>query len=171
MKTISKITLLVFILVFMYSCTTEEDTGIKTQGTLSVSTLTSEAGGNYAPKNVVAIWVENSSGEYVKSLLVYADKYKRFLTNWVSTSSYDATDAVTGATINTHGTRSCSWDGTDVDGNIVSDGTYRLCMELTDKNSTGNYHYFEFRKDTVSFISTPANVSSFSDISIIWTPE
>ncbi len=171
MKTISKITLLTLILIFTYSCTTEEDSGIKTPGTLSVSTVTSDAGGNYAPKNVVAIWVENGSGEYVKSLLVYADKYKRFLTNWVSMSSYNVTDAVSGATINTHGTRSCSWDGTDIDGNIVSDGTYRLCMELTDKNSTGNYHYFEFIKDTVSFSLAPGNVSSFSDISIIWTPE
>ncbi len=171
MKSISKIALLSLLLIMFYSCSTEEDTGIKTQGTLTVSTVTSEAGGNYAPRNVVAIWVENSSGEYVKSLLVYADKYKRFLTNWVSSSSYDVSDAVTGATINTHGTRTCSWDGTDVDGNMVSDGTYRLCMELTDKNGTGNYHYFEFIKDTIGFTSTPADVSSFSDISIIWTPE
>lgn len=173
MKSLSKFVILTVCSLFLVSCTTDstDDTGVKSAGTLSVSTVTSQAGGNYAPKNIVAIWVENSSGEYVKSLLVYADEYKRFLTNWVSNSSYDVTDAVTGATVNNHGTRSCTWDGTDVDGNIVTDGTYRVCMELTDKNSTGNYHYFEFLKDSVSHTLTPTDVTSFGDISITWTPE
>ena len=173
MKSLSKIFIAALFSLSVVGCTTDttDDNSVKTSGTLSVSTLTSQAGGNYAPKNIVAIWVENSSGEYVKSLLVYADEYKRHLTNWVSNSSYDVSDAVTGATVNTHGTRSCTWDGTDVDGNIVADGTYRVCMELTDKNSTGNYHYFEFLKDSVSHTLTPTDVSSFSDISITWTPE
>lgn len=142
----------------------------KTSGTLSVSTLTSSAGGKYAPKNIVAIWVESSSGTYVKTLLAYANTYKRYLTNWSSSSGYNTTDAVTGATVNSHTTRSCSWNGKDYNGNVVGDGTYKVCMELTDKDGTGNYHEFTFTKGTSSATLSPSNVSSFSNISIKWTP-
>lgn len=143
----------------------------KTNGTLSVSTLTSAAGGNYAPKNIVAIWIESGNGTYVKTLLAYANTYKRYLTNWAAKSSYNTTDAITGATVNAHAVRSCTWNGTDKNGAVVGDGTYRVCMELTDKDATGNYHYFEFTKGTNSVTITPSNVSSFSNISIVWTPK
>lgn len=144
---------------------------VKTSGTLSVSTLTSSAGGNYAPRNIVAIWVESSSGTYVKTLLAYANTYKRYLTNWASNSGYNTTDAVTGATVNSHATRTCSWNGTDKNGNVVGDGTYKICMELTDKDATGNYHEFTFTKGTSAVTFSPSNVSSFSNISIKWTPK
>ena len=142
----------------------------KTSGTLFVSTLTSSVGGNYAPKNIVAIWVESNSGTYVKTLLAYANTYKRYLTNWASSSSYNTTDALTGATVNSHTTRVCSWNGTDKNGNVVGDGSYKVCMELTDKDGTGNYHEFTFAKGTNSATLSPSNVSSFSNISIKWTP-
>lgn len=45
----------------------------QTSGTLSVSVTTSSAGGNYTPRNILAIWVEDSSGKFVKTLLVYAN--------------------------------------------------------------------------------------------------
>lgn len=143
----------------------------KTNGTLSVSTLTSSAGGNYAPRNIVAIWVESSSGTYVKTLMAYANTYKRYLTNWASNSGYNTTDAVTGATVNSHTTRTCSWNGTDKNGNLVGDGAYKICMELTDKDATGNYHEFTFTKGTSAVSLTPANTSSFSNISIVWMPK
>lgn len=145
-------------------------TNSTTAGVMTISTLTSNAGGNYAPRNVVAIWVEDSNGVFVKSLLVYAQNYKHFLTHWASKSSMNTTDAVTGATVNNHATRTCSWNGKNKNGVLVEDGKYRICFELTDKNATGNYHYFEIYKGTVAQTLTPANVSSFSNISIVWTP-
>lgn len=143
---------------------------VKTNGTLAVSTLTSTAGGKYAPKNIVAIWIESNSGTYVKTLLAYANGYKRYLSNWASSSGYNTTDAITGATVNSHTTRTCSWNGKDYKGNVVGDGTYKVCMELTDKDGTGNYHEFTFSKGTNSLTLSPSNVSSFSNISIKWTP-
>jgi hypothetical protein len=144
---------------------------INTPGTLHVSTLTSAAGGNYAPRNIVAIWVEDSNGVFVKTLLVYANTYKQYLTHWKNKSQYNSTDAITGATVNSHATRTCNWDGTNVSGVVVPDGKYRICFELTDKNATGNYSYFEFVKDATIQSLTPSNVSSFSNISISWTPD
>ena len=147
----------------------------QTEGELSVSVTTSKAGGEFAPKNVVAVWVENSSGEFVKTLLTYANKRKGYLTHWkdVTTSAgsaYNAIDAVTGATQNSHGNRTCSWNGKDFQGNAAADGVYRICMELTDKNGTGNYSTFEMTKSTNVYTLTPPDVPSFSSVQLAWTP-
>lgn len=150
-------------------------TWAQTPGTLTVSVSTSAAGGNYAPKNIVAIWIEDNQGNFVKTMLAYAQTRKTHLNTWEATttaagSPYNTVDAITGATKTSHATRTCSWDGTDINGNIVSDGTYKLRMELTDKNGTGNYSTFTFAKDTLPVNLTPANVPSFSSISIVWEP-
>lgn len=142
----------------------------KTAGSLSVSTLTSPAGGKYAPSHVLAIWVETSKGTFVKSLLVYAQKRKDYLTNWLASSSKSNTDAVTGATLTSHAIRTCSWDGTDTSGIVVGDGAYRVCMELTDKNATGNFSIVGFTKGTAADKQSPANVTCFSSLAIQWTP-
>lgn len=144
----------------------------QTNGKLDVSVVTSSAGGNYAPRNIIAIWIEDSSGNFVKTLLAYADKRIQHLNTWEkSTSSknimYNRTDAITGATQSNHSTRNCTWDGTDYNKKLVSDGTYFVCMELTDKNSTGNYSKFEFAKGADNSV-TPVNVASFSSVKISW---
>ena len=56
------------------------------------------------------------------------------------------------------------------DGTIVEDGEYKVWMELTDKNATGNYSSFTFNKSTTPEIFQPANVPSFSSITITWEP-
>jgi len=147
----------------------------QTTGELLVTTTTSETGGNFAPRNIVAIWVENEQGEFVKTLLAYAQDRKTHLNTWQSTTTaagtaYDVTDAITGATRSNHGTRECSWDGTDFNGLALADGTYFVWMELTDKNGTGNYSSFAFMKDETSNSQTPDDVPSFASISIIWQP-
>ena len=153
------------------SFTTSTPAPTNTSGTLSVSTLTSSAGGGFAPRNVVAIWIENSAGSFVKSLLVYAATRKSDLTNWSSNSGGSVVSAITGATQSSHATRTCTWDATNVAGTVVADGTYKVCMELTDKNGTGNFSTFTFTKGPTAVSLTPSNVASFSNISIVWTPK
>lgn len=145
----------------------------QTSGQLTVSVATSEAGGGYAPRNIVAIWVENSQGDFVKTLLAYANSRKTHLNTWQASTSaagteYNTTDAVTGATKSNHATRVCSWDATDYNGAAVTDGEYFLRMELTDKNGTGNYSSFTFNKGHADEVLAPDNAPSFNDISIIW---
>jgi hypothetical protein len=148
----------------------------QTNGTLTVTTTTSNAGGNYAPRNIVAIWIEDSNGVFVKTLLAYAQNYKTHLNNWQASttaigSAFNSVDAITGATKTSHATRSCSWNGKNYLGAAVNDGTYKVCFELTDKNATGNYSFFTFTKSATAQNQTPSNKPSFSSISIIWTPE
>jgi len=147
----------------------------QTPGKLSVTVTTSEAGGKYKPRNVIAIWIENEQGNFIKTLLVYANKRKTHLNNWQAStaavgSEYNKVDAISGATKSSHTTRDCSWDGTDHTGSIVADGKYYVRMELTDKNSTGNNSSFLFTKGTNPDEQNPSNESSFSSVSINWTP-
>ena len=159
--------------VFISSCTTSADpspTPVTPTTGLIVSVVTSTAGGNYSPRNIVAIWVEDSSGKFVKSLTVYADQRKNDLTNWDASSGLNTTDAVTGATRTNYGTINASWNGTNTAGAVVADGSYTLCMELTDKGTTGNYAEFTFSKGSTVVAQTPANKPSFSSVSIKWMP-
>ena len=146
------------------------NSGNATSGTLSVSVLTSSNGGPYAPRNVLAIWVENSSGKFVKTLMVYAAERKGDLTNFMSNSFGNSTDAKTGATLSSHSTRTCSWNGKDASGNLMADGNYKLCFELSDTNGTGTFKSVTFSKDSIATSQSPSNMSSFSNISINWTP-
>ncbi len=151
------------------SSTNSPTTPTNTTG-LTVSVVTTSAGGSYAPKHVVAIWIENNAGQFVKTLTVYAKTKASYLTNWETSSGGNSIDAVSGATQNTHGTIYGSWNGTDAKGITAPDGTYRVCMELTDKNSTGNFSYFTFTKGPNKETKTPPNEPSFSSISIKWVP-
>ncbi|MBK8491329.1 MAG: hypothetical protein IPL49_10675 [Saprospirales bacterium] len=40
----------------------------QTSGELSVTVTTSATPGNFAPKNIVAIWIEDEAGNFVKTL-------------------------------------------------------------------------------------------------------
>jgi len=173
-KSLFSIVFLALISLVYTSCTSSNDpinNSVKTSGALSVSATTSTYNGSYAPQHVLAIWVESSSGTFVKSLLVNAAARKQYLTNWYdATSSGNSTDAVTGATLRSHGSRTCSWDGTDVSGNVVGDGTYNVCMELTENNGTGKFASFTFTKGTASDSQASLSKTNFSNVSLTWTP-
>lgn len=147
----------------------------QTYGELTVSASTSEAGGNYDPRNCVAIWIENDNGEFVKTLMAYAQGRRTHLNIWQASTGaagteYNTIDAITGATRNSHAIRTCTWNGLDYNDNLMEDGSYQVWMELTDKNNTGNYSSFTFLKGIDPDSQNPFDVPSFSDISIHWQP-
>jgi hypothetical protein len=161
-------------LILLFACLLSSLLNAQTSGTLSVSVATSSTGGNYAPRNVLAIWIEDNSGKFVKTLLAYANTRKTHLNTWEASttaagSMYNSVDAITGATQSSHATRTCSWNGTDYNSKIVADGEYKVRMELTDKNATGNIASFTFIKGPNTQKLSPANNTSFSSVSINWT--
>ena len=163
MKQLSLTIILVFTGIQLFAQTT---------GKLNVSVATSSAVGNYAPRNIIAIWIEDNSGNFVKTLLANADRRIEYLYTWKAATSakgiqYNRVDAITGATLTSHGTRTCTWNGTDYNKNMVADGTYYVCMELTDKHATGNYSKFAFTKGANNLV-TPPNVTGFSSVNIQW---
>jgi len=147
-----------------------ESANTTTAGTLTVTATTSLAWGGYAPSNIVAIWLEDNTGKFVKTLLAYAQERKQYLTNFIASTANNRVDAISGATQISFGVNTCTWNGTNVSKVLVPDGTYTVKMELTDDDLTGNLGTFTFIKGTTSQTLTPANVPSFSNISIKWIP-
>jgi hypothetical protein len=162
----------IFISLSITSCTEDPvNSATKTAGSLTVSATTSSYNGNYSPTHVLAIWVESSTGTFVKTLKVNAAARKQYLTNWYkATSAGNSVDALTGATINSHGAVTCKWNGTDVAGAVVGDGTYKVCMEFTEDNGTGKFASFTFTKGVAADSQTPAAKSNFSNVNLSWTP-
>ena len=169
MTSLTRLFLGISILITTISCTSSTNPPTATNG-LNIAVTTSAAGGQYAPKNVLAIWIVDNAGKFIKSLTVNAAERKNDLTRWNSSSLGSTVDATTSATRSGHGTIYATWNGTDTSKKVVADGTYKVCMELSDKDGSGNYSTFTFVKGATAQTQTPANVASFTDISLNWLP-
>lgn len=146
-------------------------TNAQTAGQLSVTVTTLTYGGTYAPKHVIAIWVQNKTGVYIKTLLAYAATRKAYLSSWgtATSSIYNTVDAITGATQSTHGTLNCTWNGSNLTGTVLGDDTYNVVMEMTE-GGNNKLLTIPIKKGTTQQIVTPGNVSGFSNITVKWIP-
>lgn len=159
-----KISILIFLIIFTLSSQSQ------TAGQLKVTVNTVAYGGTYSPKNVLAIWVQNKSGVFVKTMLANAATRKTNLSYWkIATSTYNVVDAITGATQGAHGTYNCTWNGKNITGTVLGDDTYTVAMEMNE-GGNGKYAIFQFMKSGTEQIVSPVNVTGFSNISIKWTP-
>ncbi|HEY0195534.1 MAG TPA: DUF2271 domain-containing protein, partial [Kofleriaceae bacterium] len=103
---------------------------------LRVSITTTPHGGNFAPRNVAATWIEDSAGNFVKTIDRQAGVRISHLVAWLAKAGTNDVDAVTGATRNDHASPlSIAWDLKNKAGTEVPDGTYTLRVELADSNS------------------------------------
>jgi PKD repeat protein len=140
-----------------------------TGGLLTFTVRTVAAGGNYAPKHVLAIWIEKD-GAFVKSRKVMATVRKQYLYTWVASSNYNTTDAITGATLTSHQTHTITWNCKDLNGNIVPDGDYTVWAEFTDKHAQGPVTHYTFTKGPNSMHLTPPDETYFKDLVVDFTP-
>ena len=148
----------------------------QTNGQLTVGFKTTTYNGAEAPKHILAVWVTKADGTFVKTLMAYTvtTKYRQYLTKWKSAtnSTYNMVDAVTGATLTSHGTRSCTWDCTDVAKVVQPDGDYRINVEFTEASAAGKIATFSFTKNTTpaSTFTTITSSTNVSSISVVWSP-
>jgi hypothetical protein len=154
----------------------------QTAGTLSFTftqpTPTSPSG----TKNVEAVWIENSAGNFVKTRVRYVGNgTSDHLPTWTSKSGKNTVDATTGATLTSStnptafGTKTIVWDGKDVNGTLVADGTYTVWIESSWQTSlASNTHNtivnFSFTKGATAEHLTPADAGYFKTVSVDWTP-
>lgn len=155
----------------------QEQTTASTDGTLTVTATTSQTSNpQYAPRNIVAMYILDNSNKFVKTMLAYAGERKQYLVNWKSVtaiagSPYNTVDAITGATKSSHASRTCTWDGLSIPGASLPDGVYTIRMESTDNDgSKQNLASFTFTKGPDIQILTPSYTSGFSNITIKWFP-
>ena len=155
----------------------------QTQGTLTL-TFTQTAHTAYTGnKNVLAVWVQTSTGTFVKTKARYAGNgTKDHLPTWAVNSggmasnclgaSCNTVGATTGATLNSFATRTYTWDGTDVNGNLVADGAYKITIEScwNHGNTSKATRSFTFNKGAAADVTNPTDDANFTAITVAWNP-
>lgn len=151
------------------------DLGVIEKLTVSFNT-TQTATPQYAPKNVVVVWIEGpTTSTFVKTIGRWANVRKNYLLDWVAAAGSNDVDAITSATLPDHtATLTATWDMTARGGGSVADGTYTIRMELADRDSTmatqNNQGTFTFNRNGMASMqnSTTGN-GGFSNVVINYT--
>jgi hypothetical protein len=142
-------------------------------GTMNLKVTTRATNGKYAPKHVLAAWVTDARGQFVRTLLVRGRKRKKYLYRWAKDTKKNNVDAVTGATLKSHGEVAIRWDCRDTQGDVVPDGEYRIQLELTDKHAQGPTTpagHIVFIKGGKPATAKPEDQDNFRSMSLSYTP-
>ena len=142
-------------------------------GSVMISVTTKAPGGRYQPDNVGAIWIADANTRFVKSLYVWGQQRRGELRQWASATSAagmanNLVDAVTAATMKSHGARMASWNGTNTSKALVPDGAYKVCFELED--GAQQYQCVDFSKSRSAQTLMPADTAGFTARKITYTP-
>lgn len=152
-----------------------------TPGTLMVSVTSAAGGGRYAPRNCGAIWVETASGEFVKTIERWAAIRSGDLRAWNqasggwgfsffgSSTSPDAVDAVSAATLTRHQAHNPTWTFKDGSGMVVPDGMYKVKMEVADGRSVVSEVTFTKGPEPQT-VSAPAGGQGYSSFTVTYAP-
>ena len=156
------------------------NTNAQTPGTLTFSYTPVSHNGYSGTKNVLAVWIRDNNGGFVKTRLRYvgwntADHLPTWAVNaggssWNAMTGCNTVDATTGATLTNFTTKTITWDGTNTSEQIVPDGTYKVCVQSTWDHGNGGttYKEYSFTKGTADDIQTPADDANFTNISVEW---
>jgi hypothetical protein len=159
----------------------------QTDGTLTFSYTPTSHTGYSGTKNVLAVWIQTSSGAFVKTKIRnVGNGTKDHLSTWsvnaggtsgnALSSSANITDATSGATLTSFTPKSITWDGKNVNGSsngsTVPDGTYRVAVESCWNHGSTAFavRYFDFTKGPNSDLQTPADDANFTNITLSWVP-
>jgi PKD repeat protein len=160
----------IFILLFAsFTGNRNQKTILISGGELTFSVRTVTQNGTYAPKHVLAIWVEDAGG-FVKTRKAMANQRKQYLYTWKAASNYNVVDAITGPTLTSHQTHTVSWNCTDLNGGIVPDGEYTIWVEFTEKHAQGPLYSINFTKGPNAQSITPPDQTYFKDIQLEFVP-
>lgn len=137
---------------------------------LGITFTTASFDGKYAPKNVGAVWIANADDAFVKTIETWGKKRIKYVTKWKNASASNTVDAVTSATRSAHGTHELEWDMTDVAGQVVPDGLYRVYLELTEENGAGPWTSIEIEKSTTPLQVTPPDTANYTGQHLTFDP-
>jgi len=144
----------------------------QTEGTLSFTFTPVAHTGNWGSKHVLAVWIQDISNGFIRTKHRYwGNGTKDELPNWKSNSNQNVVDAVTGPTLTSYATKSFEWDGTDLSGNLLPDGDYKITIEeCWSHGSSKVTKSFFFTKSELEQHLTPENDANFTDVIIDWVP-
>ncbi len=157
------------IFIFLAAFSINSASGQTTNRTFKFTMTTIKFPGNYDPRHCLAVWIEDASGKYVNSLAVYANRRIAHLTNWNGVTRGVKGDAITGATLNPHRSHVLNWNLKDFSGNTVKDGTYRLRIEGTARNSAGSIKTINFVVGNETYTNKPADDANLKNMILEFT--
>jgi hypothetical protein len=126
--------------------------------------------GNYSPKHVLAVWIEDANGTFIKSCKVMAANRIQYLYTWQTKSGSVKTDAVTGATLTAHQTHTITWNCKNASNALVPNGTYKAWIEYTDNHAQGPITSVSFTVSGTSQNVTPVDQAYIKGIVLDFTP-
>lgn len=144
----------------------------QTAGTLTFSCNTTAPNGTWGTKHVLAVWLENTASPtvFIKTKAKYGNQDDH-LTFWTVKSGKNLVDAVTGSTLASYNTVSVTWNGTNIAGTVVPDGTYNIYIEMgwgSNKTADHSVTSFTFTKGASSQHLTPTGTANYSNVVIDW---
>lgn len=131
---------------------------VGTAGTLTVEYMTQTVGGEFAPRNVSAVWIETMAGAYVATIELSAAIRRKDLAYFQDRACTDepGPDVIVSATQKTHDKmHMAEWTGLDFEGKGVPDGEYKLYIEVTETDlEPGELNTYVFTKGPAPFTMT-----------------
>jgi hypothetical protein len=149
------------------------------KGSVRITFTTQPSGGNYAPNNVVAAWIQNAGGTHQRTVGIWSAVRTIYLRSYVAAvttiENNLPADAVSGASrLNHTGQLTVLWNLKDKAGNVVPDGTYTIRLELADRNSTAanqnNQGTFTFVKGPTAQVQTALANGGFTNVTVDYDP-
>jgi len=178
-KTLKHLSILLFLIATTF-------TFAQTDGTLTFKlTCPMHSSGNYETNGryVLAVWIESctpcgttaGTSTFVKTKVINwggsSSNTGDHLPTWRTKSGMSTVDATTGATSTNFNLRTITWNGTNVSGTLVPDGSYRVAVQETwGHNGATVTRYFPFTKGPNTDNQTPTADTNFTNISLIWAP-
>ncbi len=144
-----------------------------TEGSVEFTVTTRATGEGYSPQHVLAIWVTDTTGNFIKTLKVQGLRMKIFLNTWMNGSQFNDVDALTTATLGKHLVHTVTWDCSDTTGTVVADGDYQIHVEFTELNGQGPVtpvDYIQFTKGEKPFSFKPEDLTYFYNMELYYTP-
>ena len=126
--------------------------------------------GPFSPNHVLAIWIEDDSDNFIKSLKVMGFEKKKYLYSWKEKSGNNALDAISGATLSSHNPDNITWDCKDLNMDIVPDASYYLVVEFTDENGQGPVLRIPFTKGRKDIRLNIPDEKHFKDMVLEYSP-
>jgi hypothetical protein len=142
------------------------DTGMS----MSLDFTTVSQRGRYSPKNIGAVWIEDSAGKYVKTLDAWAAKRARYLVKWVGKNpTGDRVDAISRATLPNHIAHHATWNLKDNKGVVAPDGEYTIYIESTDQETKpGAWTSLSFTKSADPQTVMPPDATAYTGIKLVY---
>lgn len=128
----------------------------------SLSVTTVSYNGRFAPRNVGAIWIEDATGSFVKTLHTWGGPRLNNAVRWNSVAAGSRVDAISSATRAGHGPVSGAWNCTDDSRSAVPQGPYSACIEFEEDviAFTGAAPHYACEP---FFLGTPATTGTWPD--------